>query len=286
MQIVSFMNMKGGVGKTTLTVNVAHALASLHGKRVLLVDGDPQFNATQYLLSADDYLEHIQDPKKGTLEDIFMPRRQGAVNTASGSSKGVNKSKMGLAECTIEIFEGAHGRGGRLDLLPSTLSLVEVQNSPRQTEARLKAYLKEKASNYDYVLIDCPPTISIFTLAAMLASDKYLVPIRPDSLSVIGLPLLERYMEDFVHDAGQKIEQVGMVFTMVRGPTPQAMLNVMADLRRQRKGAVFRDYLSEATSIAESVDAHEPILQFRKTPQKIKLQMVGIAQEFIKRTGA
>jgi chromosome partitioning protein len=53
MQVISFMNMKGGVGKTTLTVNVAYALANLHGKKVLVVDGDPQFNATQYLMKED-----------------------------------------------------------------------------------------------------------------------------------------------------------------------------------------------------------------------------------------
>jgi chromosome partitioning protein len=241
MQVISFMNMKGGVGKTTLAVNVAYALASLHQKKILLVDGDPQFNATQYLLSPKVYLDHINDPKKGTIEDIFLPRRPGAVSTHSGTAKTFNKTKMGLADCTIKIFDG--GRGGKLDLLPSALSLVEVQNSPRQTEARLRAYLQEKATHYDAVIIDCPPTISIFTLAAMLASDKYIVPIRPDSLSVIGLPLLERYIEDFMTDAGQKIEQVGMVFTLVRGPTPHAMRNVMEDLRKQRKSAVFTDHL-------------------------------------------
>jgi chromosome partitioning protein len=143
MQVASFMNMKGGVGKTTLAVNVAHALAFQHRKQVLLVDGDPQFNASQCLLSPDDYLIHTNDPKKGTLEDIFLPRRPGAISTTAGYTKPVNRSKMRLEDCTLKIFDGAHGKGGRLDLLPSTLTLVEVQNSPRQTEARLKAYLKE-----------------------------------------------------------------------------------------------------------------------------------------------
>jgi len=63
MQVISFMNMKGGVGKTTLAVNVAYSLAYHHKKNVLIVDGDPQFNATQYLLGTDAYLKHLQNDK-------------------------------------------------------------------------------------------------------------------------------------------------------------------------------------------------------------------------------
>ncbi len=71
MQVISFMNMKGGVGKTTLAVNIAYGLALLHKKNVLIVDADPQFNATQYLLKIDTCLAHVEDPKKGTLKDIW-----------------------------------------------------------------------------------------------------------------------------------------------------------------------------------------------------------------------
>ena len=200
-------------------------------------------------------------------------------------AKSVSKAKMNLADCTMQIYSGGAGKAGRLDLLPSTLSLVEAENSPRQTEARLKAYLKEKASHYDCVIIDCPPTISFFTQAAILASDKYIVPIKPDPLSVVGLPLLERYIEDCTTDAGMTLEQVGLVFTMVRSPTPQAMRYVMDDLRRQRKTAVFTPIMNQATAVAESVDAHQPITKFRKTTAKIKMQVVDITAEFVKRIG-
>ncbi|MBR0757478.1 ParA family protein [Bradyrhizobium jicamae] len=284
MQIVSFMNMKGGVAKTTLAVNIAYALGFEHHKKVLLVDGDPQFNATTYLLEDKVYLAHLNDPKKGTLRDIFIPKKPGPINTVVGTAKPINKSKMPLHDCTLKIFDRGTGRG-KLDLLPSTLALVELEHSSRQTENKLKAYLHEKAKGYDYVIIDCPPTISFFTQAAILASDKYIVPIRPDPLSVIGLPLLERYISEFTDDAGMKIEQVGLVFTMVRNPAPRAMKELMDDLRRNRKGAVFADWLSLSTDVAESVTAHSPAFLFRKTPQKIKLQMVGIAQEFLNRTG-
>jgi cellulose biosynthesis protein BcsQ len=116
MQVISFMNMKGGVGKTTLTVNIAYALAFLHHKQVLLVDGDPQFNASTYLLQDRVYLAHLNDPKKGTLRDVFVPRRAGPVNTVAGTAKPTDKSKMGLADCTVKIFDRGDKRG-RLDLL-------------------------------------------------------------------------------------------------------------------------------------------------------------------------
>jgi len=282
MQVVSFMNMKGGVGKTTLAVNVSYALAYVHKKNVLVVDGDPQFNATQYLLDDDVYLAHLDDEKKGTIRDIFVPRRPGRVNTVKGMAKPTNRTKMSLSDCSLTVFNGGQNRG-KLDIIPSTLQLMDVETSSRGTEAKLKTYLKEKATGYDYVIIDCPPTISIFTQAAILASDKYLVPIKPDPLSVLGLPLLERWLADYTDDAGTEVEQVGLVFSMVRGPTPQVMREVMEEMRAERTNTVFADHLSVSTDIARSVVAHEPIFLHRRN-SKPAHQILRIAAEFIQRT--
>ncbi|MHB1957490.1 MAG: ParA family protein [Acidobacteriaceae bacterium] len=282
MQVISFMNMKGGVGKTTLAVNVAYALAYFHKLNVLIVDGDPQFNASQYLMSTQAYLEHLSDTKKGTLKDIFVPRRPGPVNTVTGTAKSINKSKISLSACTCSIFNGGGGRG-KLDLVPSTLSLIEIETSKRGTESKLKNYLKEKATGYDYVIIDCPPTISIFTQAAILASDKYLVPIKPDPLSVVGLPLLERWLEEYTDDAGIKVKSVGLVFTLVRGPLPAVMRDAMAEVRDERKTEVFRNFMSQATDVAKSVGAHEPIFLFNKYAKATR-QIQAITEEFITRT--
>jgi chromosome partitioning protein len=283
MQVVSFMNMKGGVGKTTLAVNVAYALAHQHGKQVLIVDGDPQFNATQCLLDDDDYLSHIKT--KSTLKDVFLPRRSGAINTTTGMAKTVTRAKMGLADCTVEIFGGGHGKPGRLDLLPNHLSIIEAEMAPRGAEKRLKSFLKERASKYDYVIIDCPPTISFFTQAAMLASDKYLVPLKPDWLSVVGLPLLERYIEDFTDDNGIQLEQIGLVFTMVTGNIPLAMKAVMDQIKKERKTDVFKDFMSHSTNVNRAVEEHLPIFLYRKASAKLKMQVLDIAAEFLKRTG-
>jgi len=281
-QVVSFINMKGGVGKTTLAVNVAYGLAYAHKKKVLIVDCDPQFNATQYLLEDDAYLDHINDSRRGTLRDIFVPKRPGHVSTVAGSSKQVNKAKMSLSACTCNIYGPGSGRG-RLDLLPSTLALMDIETSKRLTEAKLKNYLADKAEGYDFVIIDCPPTISIFTQAAILASDKYLVPIKPDPLSVIGLPLLERALADYSEDAGIEIDSVGFVFTLVRGPLPARMREVMAELRETRGEKVFTDYMSQSTDVAKSVEAHKPIFLFNPSC-KASGQALRITEEFLNRT--
>jgi chromosome partitioning protein len=156
--------------------------------------------------------------------------------------------------------------------------------TPRGAEKRLKSYLKERAGKYDYVIIDCPPTISFFTQAAMLASDKYLVPIKPDWLSVVGLPLLERYIDEFTDDAGMTLEQIGLVFTMVTGAVPQAMKSVMDQIRKERKGDVFKDFLNHSTNVAKSVTEHKPVFLYKKASAKLKMQILDITSEFVKRT--
>jgi chromosome partitioning protein len=133
------------------------------------------------------------------------------------------------------------------------------------------------------VLIDCPPTISIFTQAAILASNKYIVPLKPDPLSVLGLPLLERWLKEFTEDHGLDIRLVGLVHTNVRGPQPSRMKQIMADIRKDRKDEVFPMYLSQSTYVAESVEAREPIFIYKKN-SKVARQILSIVDEFVRRT--
>lgn len=281
MQVVALMNMKGGVGKTTLAVYLAHTLAAFHGKKVLLIDVDPQFNATQSLIGNAAYLAHLQ-AEKPTVLDVFLPQRPGGVRTVAGVAPV--RGGLALRDCLLNVMSDPIG-GGRLDVVPSHLNLLEVQNSERQTEVLLQRFIEQKATGYDFVFLDYPPTISVFTQAAFLASHKYLVPLKPDPLSVIGLPLLEKWLADYGYITSRTVERVGLVFTMVRNPPPRQMQQVIDDIRRHRGTEVFEGMLSLADAVASSIAPSRPVT-IRKPDSKSALEIKAIAEEFLVRIEA
>ena len=173
MKTISIINMKGGVGKSTIAVNTAFSLA-LRGK-TLLVDIDPQFNATQYALGSSRTSKYFKE-HQASVVDVF--------------------EKPYIVDDGNPIQRVAHN----LDILPSSLELNKVLKNPAQKEQRLSKFLKTFASDYDYVVIDCPPTDSMITIAAYLSSDFLVIPVRPEFLSVIGLPLLLRSYTDFTRE--------------------------------------------------------------------------------------
>lgn len=266
-KIVSLINMKGGVGKTTLAVGLAWELAQKH--RVLLVDIDPQFNATQWIVDADTYLTWLKT--KHTVLNVFQPQTGAGAST----SKPTDKTTL------IPVKRN----GKTLYVLPSALDLMKLDAAPRGTENRLRVFLDKVRANFDYILIDCPPTASLFSYSAFLASDAYLVPVKPDPLSVLGLPLLERAMQDYEERSGQELLRLGLVFTQVR--QTDAMDQTMKQVRHQYPGEVFADTIHQTTGVAEAVDANTPLQFFNKAGKfnDVKTSLTGICAEFEKRVG-
>lgn len=217
MKTISLINMKGGVGKSTLAVNLAWHFAAYTRwlKNVLVVDLDPQFNASQYLLGVSRYSNEVLVPGRATVWDIF----EQVTHTPRG---GVPPA----VQPDDAILNVASPRGNRLDLLPSRLELAWSLRQPAQKERLLARFLDRVRDRYDVVIIDCAPTESLLTTAAYLASDYVLVPVKPEYLSTIGLPLLERSLREFEQQYGEHpIEFAGVVFNHASDYRPEEELS-------------------------------------------------------------
>lgn len=217
--VISFINLKGGVGKTTLTVNIGATLAKLHEKRVLLVDLDPQTNATVSVITQEQWRE--RSLSKQTIYNMF--------NDYVNCSEDFN-----IRDAIISGVSEIHN----LDLLPSSLELIEIQDEiPKLSNQYVNSVdvlgncLSAVKEEYDYILIDCPPNLGTITLNGITISDFYIVPTIPDILSGIGINMILRRIEKFqVKKKICSIRLAGIVFTKVEGRT-HLHRQTMHDLR-------------------------------------------------------
>jgi len=266
--------MKGGVGKTTLTANLAIGLSTLHNKKVLLVDLDPQFNLTQYLMHSAQYLDHIKDSSKCTVKDIFIKNTTDSIGLANQAKQQIPEVVPNIGNCSFRI--SSHGNG-HVDLIPSTLNLMEVYFQEEDIENKLSKFLKKIQKRYDYILIDCPPTVSLFTTSAFLASDSYLTPIKPDWLSSIGLSLIDRMMKTLTANYGKPINFMGIIFVMVKNN--RLTKNTMESLQGEERWKCFKNSLSESTRIAET-GPHKNIFDLVGKSLRYREEMIKITEEF------
>lgn len=165
-KIIALANQKGGVGKTTSTINLAFALAK-RGKRVLAIDADPQASLTFYFGQDERALEHEQ-------RTLFYSLVQDRP----------------LSEILIE---------GNPALIASSIMLSKADRDlmvrMRYTDTLLREKLRDVAPAYDFVLIDCPPTLTLLTSNALAAAHAVLIPVKTDLLSILGIPLLLEEIE-------------------------------------------------------------------------------------------
>ncbi|MDW1898657.1 ParA family protein [Vibrio sp. Vb1337] len=273
MKVVSLINMKGGVAKTTVAVNLADCLARRHDKRVLLIDVDPQFNATQCLMAPDQYVEHVTS-SKDTIVNIFDRNHRATASTVGASQVTQAKS---LDE--IEVVATSH-----FDLLPGSLELYRLEMAPGEgRENRLKAFLATISDQYDYVVIDTPPTPSVWMTSALIASQYYLIPVKADPISLTGIDLLKSIINEKKENFALQLDCAGLVLTLAEEKTvvyKRAVANLQKDAFWSKY--LYRYNMPKRTAIANKQLDQEHILDSDDASSKQRL--AAIVSEFLNRT--
>lgn len=278
-KVVSLINMKGGVGKSTLTVNLAwhYSCYSNWNKNVLVVDLDPQFNASQYLIGTKKYEQQILKNNKPSVWEIFEQH----TRTPAGKPKKIDPKDAIIRAVTF--IDGVY-----IDLLPSRLELALSLKNPGQKVDLLKKALKKIEHNYDLIIIDCAPTESILTYAAYLASDYILVPVKPEYLSTIGLPLLVNSMNDFKQEyEDSNLELAGIVFNSCSGYEPEESISKKSvkKLAADNGWHLFNSEIIHSKSYPKGAREGKPIFRTSYARTKSASNFMLFANEFAKKIG-
>ena len=268
--VVAVVNMKGGVGKSTLTANIGYFCAYYANLRVLLADLDPQFNLSQYVLGNDKYEAHLEQ-KKPTVVDIFE----------QNGAEGVGEEAVTVAREWSD--------GSLIHVIPSALDLAWTLKNPYGKDHLVRDYIQDWKGNYDLVLIDCPPTESMLTTAAYMASDYLLVPVRPEYFSTIGLPLLARSLGDYknAHKKEPAPKLAGIVFNDSDASKSEHAKSRRGVRRAAKKHGwhVFKAQLSHSDSYPAGARVGKPIFLTEYARSWKKDELVAVANEFMGRVG-
>ena len=272
MKVISILNMKGGVAKTTLAVNLAHCLSDRENLRVLLVDLDPQFNATQCLLSGEDY---VTKRKAGahTVYDLFNDDPAPNVGVVSGKTPTKPLKPEDIKPTTVHR---------NFDLLMGDLQLYRLELGGQGREHRLKRLVNHLAKKgaYDIVLIDTPPTPSHWMTSALIASDGYLVPVKPEPLSATGIDLLKGIIQRCTENYGLTLNCVGVVLTLAETNTIVFReTRQFLDTNVQWKGRRFKSVMPKRTKIAR--DQANQVLILESDGDEEKRALTKITREFL-----
>ena len=230
-QIISVANQKGGVGKTTTTVNLGACLASL-GKKVLLVDMDAQGNATS----------GVGIRKPDVTKDIY----------------DVLVNELPIDEATL-ITEHEN-----LSIVPATLQLAGAEielTSMMARESRLKGSLAEVSSQYDYILIDCPPSLGHLTINSFTASDSILIPVQCEYYALEGLSQLLNTVRLVQKHFNPELEIEGVLLTMYDARTNLGN-EVVEEVRKYFREKVYETIIPRNIRLSEAPSHGKPIIDY------------------------
>lgn len=227
-RIIAIANQKGGVGKTTTAINLSSCLAEA-GQKVLTVDFDPQGNATSGLGFEKEYMDK-------TVYELLM-------------------GECNLESCILQEIQE------NLDILPSDVDLagaeIELLNEPEK-EFLLKKQLDKVESSYDFIIIDCPPSLSLLTVNALTAADTVLVPIQCEYYALEGLSQIIQTVELVKKKLNPKLELEGVVFTMYDART-NLSLEVVESVKAHLNKKIYKTIIPRNVRLAEAPSHGMPI---------------------------
>jgi chromosome partitioning protein len=252
-KIIAIANQKGGVGKTTTTINLAASLAVLE-KKVLMIDADPQANAT------------------------------------SGSGFDVKNIKTSIYECLIDevnpndIILNSEIEG--LDLLPSHIDLVgaeiEMLNMPNR-ERMLKAVIDKIEKKYDYILIDCSPSLGLITVNSLTAANSIMIPVQCEYFALEGLGKLLNTIKIIQSRLNPDLEIEGFVLTMYDSRL-RLSNQVVEEVRRHFQQMVFDTIIQRNVKISEAPSFGKPVIMY-DAESKGSLNYLNLGRELLQKNG-
>ena len=254
-KIISLVNQKGGVGKTTTSINLAASLGIL-GKKTLLVDLDPQGNTTTGV-----------GVEKGGLKITLYEALMNEVEP----SKSVKKTKF-----------------KNLDLIPSSMKLAGIEidfidkqhvDPSFQKGSQLKRVLYEIRDNYDYIFIDCPPSLGMLTINSLTAVDSVLIPIQCEYYALEGVSQLMGTIKLVKSRLNPDLDIQGVVLSMFDGRA-NLSIQVVDEVKRYFKGSVYTTLIPRNVRLAEAPSHGKPVIYY-DSKCKGAVAYMELAEEFI-----
>jgi len=270
--VVAMMNMKGGVGKSTLAANLGWWGAHKKDFRVLLIDLDPQFNLSQYIMGQKKY-EALHLKKSPTIASLFDAYPSG--------------KRYHLRDLIHREHDWSDG--SCLHIVPASLELAWSIRYADEKPHLLRDQLEEVRSEYDVVLIDCAPTESILSKAAYLAADYIFVPVKPEFLSTIGLPLLMRSLQEFKTDyPKEEAPKVGgIIFNDSSNKQEHARSReFVREIADENGWYIFEKSVSHSDSYPSGARVGRPIFMTDYARDYKVREFDGVAREFYERVQA